>query len=579
MTRDGKVWQENCKVSRCPRYAQTGYGGFCKGCFRKRFPIEYAQKDLRRKKECPLCGLGRELLGGICKPCARARKCKRCGDVNRDQSAAACSRCRKRRHSMGAREFRLALWCRQCTTAAERESGACETCFAECPDLRCNHCAQSIQEDARRHRCCEEACKVVFYLCVACRPVELAGSNLQCKSCWYETGAQCIACHSTRGRNQLHFYRHCASCHSQGFCQQKGCNRAYIGDVVHYCYSCTTAVALWCPACCSDEQRASGLCAKCLSAAGASCQYCWKPVGTCDAMWHQCSVEGCGRRSFHCSSCDMVGNGQSRTCKPCWRKAGMLCLICGSQPARSERQYIHSCPGCIAKLPAARHVEFVRGESDRYLARISVQQQWAGTEMPLQILVLPDTSTVKLPEYAPTPEYLHPAHCRMCLESLEDTSLEVHLCERHNGMSAQEYRRQVHRMVLTEWPQPITPQILRSRLAAFKEEMSDWNFKLSPCAVCARDKRMCKLSTVTFPPTTEDTPPEWLPWDEAQWPRHRQVWYEQLDDLLNIEHYLRRFFLVDDRVHAAMQVVQIMKSSRQPACQVRCGWCVGRCTA
>ena len=119
-------------------------------------------------------------------------------------------------------------------------------------------------------------------------------------------------------------------------------------------------------------------------------------------------------------------------------------------------------------------------------------------------------------------------------------------------------------MVLAEWPQPITPQILRSRLAAFKEEMSDLNFQLSPCAVCARDKRMCKLRTVNLPPTTEDTPPEWLPWDEAQWHMYRQAWYEQLDELLNIECYLRRFFFVDDRLHAALQVVQIMKSSRYP---------------
>lgn len=579
MTRNGKVWEETCKTSRCPKRAQTGYDGFCKGCFRKRFPKQYAEKDLRRKKVCPVCGLGRELIGGVCKPCARARKCKGCGDVNRDPSAAVCSRCRKRRHNQGARELRLALWCRKCTTAGERDTGVCQTCFDECPDLRCNHCEQSITEEGHRHRCCEESCKVVFYLCVACRPLEVGGPNLHCKSCWYDTGAQCIVCCSKRGRNQLHYYRHCGPCHTQGFCQHRSCNRAYIGDDVMHCYSCTTAVALWCPDCCSDDQRASGLCAKCLSGAGSNCQYCWKPVGTCDAMWRKCSTEGCGRRSFHCSSCDRLGNGQSRTCKPCWRKAGMLCLICGSQPARSERQYIHSCAGCIAKLPAARHYELVRAESERYLDKISAQQQWDGTESSLQILMLPDTSTDKLPEYAPTPEYLDPAHCRLCLEPLGDTSLEAHLRGRHNGMSPQTYRRQVHRMVLAEWPQPITPQILRSRLAAFKEEMSDLNFQLSPCAVCARDKRMCKLRTVNFPPTTEDTPPEWLPWDEAQWHMYRQAWYEQLDELLNIECYLRRFFFVDDRLHAALQVVQIMKSSRYPVFQVMLCGCAGRCIA
>ena len=105
------------------------------------------------------------------------------------------------------------------------------------------------------------------------------------------------------------------------------------------------------------------------------------------------------------------------------------------------------------------------------------------------------------------------------------------------------------------------------------------NFQLSPCAVCARDKRMCKLRTVNLPPTTEDTPPEWLPWDEAQWHMYRQAWYEQLDELLNIECYLRRFFFVDDRLHAALQVVQIMKSSRYPVFQVMLCGCAGRCIA
>ena len=95
-----------------------------------------------------------------------------------------------------------------------RDSVVSQIRFDESRALQCNHCEQFIQEEARRHRCCQESCQTVFYLCEACRPLERGGLNLHCKACWHETGALCIACRSTRGRNLLHFYRLCASCES-----------------------------------------------------------------------------------------------------------------------------------------------------------------------------------------------------------------------------------------------------------------------------------------------------------------------------------------------------------------------------
>ena len=98
------------------------------------------------------------------------------------------------------------------------------------------------------------------------------------------------------------------------------------------------------------------------------------------------------------------------------------------------------------------------------------------------------------------------------------------------------------RRTIAEWPQPIPSQILRTRLAAFKEELSDDNFKELPCASCARLKRICKLREVQFPPSSSEQPPSWLPWSSAAWEARREAWYNQVHELLSIENYLNRFF-------------------------------------
>ena len=53
---------------------------------------------------------------------------------------------------------------------------------------------------------------------------------------------------------------------------------------------------------------------------------------------------------------------------------------------------------------------------------------------------------------------------------------------------------------LYHWPQRIQPQLLRARLAGFKAELTDANYRLEPCACCAREKRRVKLQEVVFPP-------------------------------------------------------------------------------
>ena len=103
-----------------------------------------------------------------------------------------------------------------------------------------------------------------------------------------------------------------------------------------------------------------------------------------------------------------------------------------------------------------------------------------------------------LPEYAAQPHYLSPSHCRLCLQPFSPGLEEVHLQECGQCTKA-EYRHRVFRSVLAEWPQPIPAQVLRTRLAAFKEELCDGNFQEMPCASCCRLKRRCKLLRVCFP--------------------------------------------------------------------------------
>ena len=169
--------------------------------------------------------------------------------------------------------------------------------------------------------------------------------------------------------------------------------------------------------------------------------------------------------------------------------------------------------------------------------------------------MLPDTQAPALPQYAETPEYLDPEHCRLCLQPYEDTGLERHLREQHQ-ISLEEYRQRAFRRTLTEWPQPISPQILRSRLAAFKRELSDFNFLMLSCAVCARQKRRCKLTAATFPPKNATSAPAWLPWDDNQWMTHRNSWFDQVDSLLCIDTYLEKFFLTKERLEEAEKEVK-----------------------
>ena len=111
-------------------------------------------------------------------------------------------------------------------------------------------------------------------------------------------------------------------------------------------------------------------------------------------------------------------------------------------------------------------------ESEAYVAKISEEQPWHKDDLALQLLLLPSFSPRQLPEYSAEPSYLSPSHCHKCLAFVEPGCMEEHLRDVH-ALTLSEYRRKVFEEVLAEWPQRILAQVLRTRLAAFKDALCD----------------------------------------------------------------------------------------------------------
>ena len=134
---------------------------------------------------------------------------------------------------------------------------------------------------------------------------------------------------------------------------------------------------------------------------------------------------------------------------------------------------MHCYSSCIGCISPQTHFNIVRAESDAYLRKIAAQQEWTDEDPALQLLFLPLTNVPPLPQYAAEPSYLDPFHCRLCLQEVSRYEFANHLTSAHDIFSVQAYRHEVLRRTIADWPQPIPSQILRTRLAAFKEELSD----------------------------------------------------------------------------------------------------------
>ena len=130
--------------------------------------------------------------------------------------------------------------------------------------------------------------------------------------------------------------------------------------------------------------------------------------------------------------------------------------------------------------------------------------------------------------------------------------LAEHVLHKH-GLTPLQYRREILARSLTEWPQPVSPQVLRSRLAKYKEHLCDANFTMGPCASCARRKRTTKLISVVFPLRSTTTAPAWLTYSAAEWLVYGAIWYDQVSELLDTERYLQIYVEADQRLQEAEQ--------------------------
>ena len=86
---------------------------------------------------------------------------------------------------------------------------------------------------------------------------------------------------------------------------------------------------------------------------------------------------------------------------------------------------MHRCASCVISVDDAQKYRQVRTESNRVLVALAAEQAWDGTEPAFQLLVLPVKSEEQLPVYDSRPEYLSPAHCRLCLAEFEGQGAAV----------------------------------------------------------------------------------------------------------------------------------------------------------
>ena len=218
-----------CTGSHRPKKpAQTGYRGrdgkpYCKLCFRERHPKLYKAKQLKRKKDCGLCGVERMLRGGFCKACRSARACDVCGDINMDCSAQRCSVCSSRWPARGARFHKLALWCTTCTTLEERGAERCRSCY--------NHPKLYKAEQLKRKKVCglcglERRLRGGF--CRACRSARACGVcgeiNMDCSA------QPCSVCSSRCSALGARFHKlalWCTTCTTLEERQAERCRSCY----------------------------------------------------------------------------------------------------------------------------------------------------------------------------------------------------------------------------------------------------------------------------------------------------------------------------------------------------------------
>ena len=125
----------------------------------------------------------------------------------------------------------------------------------------------------------------------------------------------------------------------------------------------------------------------------------------------------------------------------------------------------------------------------------------------------------------------------------------------HHGLQPQEYRQHVRGRDMASGPQRVTAQVVRSRLAAWKQELNDEAFAEIVCNCCAQSCSRKSVQRVEFPCRAAEIPPVWLGWSPEQWEWFRDSWYDQIHAVFDVEQALQKQFHADERVREAEAAV------------------------
>ena len=259
------------------------------------------------------------------------------------------------------------------------------------------------------------------------------------------------------------------------------------------------------------------------------------------------------------------------------------------------------CKDCFAKVTNEGRTATLAAEVEEEKAKRLQIVKPTGREPALQLLVLPCQIGAKLPDYAGEASYLDPVHCRKCMERVgeeagslhtsgasdrsstraigsrgcvDSAQMDVdidtqsgknvdkrsylhpdvakHVQEAH-GQTPQAYREEVFSDAFARWPEAVSPQVLRTRLAAYKQHLTQENWTFGVCASCARLKRQVRLQSVVFPAAECEAAPAWLGWKDLEWLQFRAEWWKTLNEIFSTGSYLQKYFEADARVRNAEQ--------------------------
>lgn len=235
------------------------------------------------------------------------------------------------------------------------------------------------------------------------------------------------------------------------------------------------------------------------------------------------------------------------------------CVACGTAWSRSGCGKF--CLRCAAERARADQDRLLGEEAARHIAG-SAHPAYPSEAPPAMDLLRWPRAAPDLPPYRPQADWLPTCHCRLCFCRLSDHKwpqhLEQHLAEIH-GIDLQGYRRRILQDAMTG-TKPTTPQLLRNRLAAYREKAVGPDVTLAACAGCARAKPLSKLQLVQLGLT--DQVPAWLGWSQEDWSLRKTTWLSQLDSLLDTKTYWNKYFHGPERMAEAEEACRAAQTSQ-----------------